>query len=141
MRRKVIMGIAITILVLIVIFSGYFILSNPGPDAIEPTGTYVIRVIDGDTVEFNTGKIVRLLCVDTPEKGEEGYLEAKEYLEAILLDKSPKMVQSEYGAIDQYGRALKYLYLGKILINQLIIDEGHSELYLYGNETCYRMQQ
>ena len=38
----------------------------------------VARVIDGDTVSLDDGRIVRYLGLDTPERGEPGYVEARE---------------------------------------------------------------
>ncbi|RCV63365.1 Endonuclease YncB, thermonuclease family [Methanophagales archaeon] len=49
---------------------------------------YVKNVVDGDTVDvrFNIYGIqwVRLVGLDTPELGEEGYEEAKEFLNSAF---------------------------------------------------------
>src|SRR3989338_634297 len=60
---------------------------------IEDEIIFVNRVIDGDTIESNKTSI-RLLGINTPEKGEEFYLEAKAFLEKEILNKS---VTLEYG--------------------------------------------
>ena len=44
--------------------------------------TYVVKVVDGDTLETKNG-IIRLSLVDTPEKNEEGFELAKEFVEKI----------------------------------------------------------
>ena len=46
----------------------------------------VIHCDDGDTFELQGGDRVRLLSIDTPEKGEPFYNEAQEYLSALTLD-------------------------------------------------------
>jgi len=51
----------------------------------------VIKVIDGDTFELETGERVRLICVDAPEEGKPGYKESKSFLESLILNKSIKM--------------------------------------------------
>ena len=40
----------------------------------------VTRVIDGDTIELSNGETVRFVCINTPEKGQPGFQEAKEFL-------------------------------------------------------------
>lgn len=47
----------------------------------------VIKVIDGDTFILQGGDKVRLLSIDTPEKGEIYYQEAKDYLTERTLGK------------------------------------------------------
>jgi micrococcal nuclease len=56
----------------------------------------VVEVIDGDTFKVRggwrwrgqTGDLVRPTGYDTPEKGEEGYHEARRKLEALILGKT-----------------------------------------------------
>ncbi len=90
----------------------------------------VTRVIDGDTIEIEGGERVRLICIDSPESGEEGYKEAKDYLEELILDKKVRLVNdvSERG---KYGRLVKYVYLGDVFVNELIVREGYAEAYRY----------
>jgi hypothetical protein len=45
----------------------------------------VIKVIDGDTIATNNSERVRLLGINTPEKGRYGYEEAKEFLEELKM--------------------------------------------------------
>ena len=47
---------------------------------IEKEIVIVKRVIDGDTIELESGERVRLLGINTPEKGEWLYEEAKKFL-------------------------------------------------------------
>ena len=44
--------------------------------------TTVTRIIDGDTIEVGNNT-VRLLGINSPEKGEIGYNEAKAFLQAV----------------------------------------------------------
>jgi endonuclease YncB( thermonuclease family) len=56
----------------------------------KPTYIYskVIRVIDGDTIELETGDKIRLSVVNTPERYENGYTEAKQFTESLCLGKN-----------------------------------------------------
>ncbi|MGV3223404.1 thermonuclease family protein [Staphylococcus hyicus] len=71
----------------------------------------VLRVIDGDTLvidldmgfETHTIKRVRLLGVDTPERGEPGYNEAKAFTTQVVLDND---VYVQTYQSDVFGRYL-----------------------------------
>jgi micrococcal nuclease len=85
----------------------------------------VDRVIDGDTVVVN-GSSMRLLGINTPERGEIFYSEAKKYLEEEVLNKSLTAKGSEK---DRYERELVYLYDGERNINLDIVREGYANYY------------
>jgi endonuclease YncB( thermonuclease family) len=76
----------------------------------------VTRVIDGDTFETNRRKKpVRLANVDTPEKREKGYQEAKKALKALI--------ESEYVTVtkkahDKYGRTVANVRKGRKSVNK-----------------------
>jgi len=99
----------------------------------------VLRVIDGDTLELGSGEIVRLLCVDTPERSEEGYKEASEFLEGLVLYKKVRLEKGKENR-DRYGRLLRYVYVsdngGEIFVNKEIIDKGYGEVFPFGEEDC-----
>lgn len=71
----------------------------------------VLRVIDGDTLvidldmgfETHTIKRVRLLGVDTPERGKSGYNEAKAFTTQVVLDND---VYVQTYQSDVFGRYL-----------------------------------
>ena len=91
----------------------------------------VTRIIDGDTIELNTGDKVRLICIDTPEKGEDYYIEASSYLENLILDKEIKLVK-DITDKDIYGRLLRYVYLEEKFINYELVENGFARVYRYG---------
>lgn len=94
----------------------------------------IVRVIDGDTVELAGGDRLRLLGIDTPEKGESYYQEATDLLRRLALHKSARI---EYAGVrrDRYGRLLGFLYVeDSIFVNQHIIDSGLGYLYLFDDQ-------
>lgn len=125
-----------------------FFLSIPKPyKTSQLENNTVVRVIDGDTFEYydgNSGKIlkVRLLCVDTPEKRDEGYEEATDYLKSLILHKQV-ILSSSVTDKDKYGRLLRYVYIddwGTIeFVNKMILDNGYGELMVVPPETCSEM--
>jgi len=90
----------------------------------------VTRVIDGDTIEIETGERVRLICMDTPERGEEGYIEASNYLQGLVLDKEVRL-EKDISEIDKYGRLVRYIYVGDLFVNEEMVMKGYAETYPY----------
>lgn len=81
----------------------------------------VLRVIDGDTVKLESGRVVRLAGINAPEKGFCGYSEAKKYLSDLVEGKT---VESKYSSQGVYGRQLAYLYLDDLFINKDLLEKG-----------------
>ncbi|MEX0933107.1 MAG: thermonuclease family protein [Candidatus Pacearchaeota archaeon] len=95
----------------------------------------VDRVIDGDT--FVTGiENVRLLGINTPERGEEFYEEAKNFLENLILNKE---VTLKYlgEREDKYGRTLAYIYFNGKNINLKLVENGFANYYFYSGKDIY----
>lgn len=64
----------------------------------------VTKVVDGDTLDIN-GTRIRLALVDTPERGQPGFDQAKEFVESICLGKTGELdVDSGQRRGDRYGR-------------------------------------
>ena len=87
----------------------------------------ITRVVDGDTVVAGN-ETIRLLGINTPERGETYYSEAKSFLESLVLNET---VRLEYGKDrkDLYGRTLAYIYLGSLNVNSEIVKEGYANYY------------
>lgn len=94
----------------------------------------VTRVIDGDTIELETGMKVRLLGINTPEKGRYYSDKATLFLETLVLNKKVKI--KSQGA-DMYGRILGYLFIDKRNVNELILGNGLANLYYYEKDEYY----
>jgi len=106
-----------------------------------PREAKVIFVADGDTVQLNTGHFVRLLGIDTPEKEQEYYAKAKDYVTKAVLGKK---VLLEYGpeARDDYGRLLAYIWYEKrgdrVFLNEELLNKGLAHIYLVDKKESYR---
>ena len=86
-----------------------------------------IRVIDGDTFAFANGTSVRLICIDAPEKGEEGYAEAGEYLSSLIINSTLRL-ESDVSETDAYGRLLRYVYSDDVFVNREMVRTGHARV-------------
>lgn len=93
----------------------------------------VSRVIDGDTVEINN-ESVRLLGINSPERGEEGYFEAKEFMEEKALNEEVK-IYFEKRKYDKYYRKLGYIYFNGENLNLESVREGYSNFYFPDGKT------
>ena len=122
------------------------------PEATAPTATPVtgpggllcpvLRVIDGDTidVQYTPPQIaveerIRLLYVDTPERGEPLYKEAGEALAALIGDRPVRLEFEQPGTPERggYGRLLAYVYLDGKNLNLELVRQGFSAHYMkYG---------
>jgi endonuclease YncB( thermonuclease family) len=102
----------------------------------------VIRVVDGDTlhVEFRgRDETVRLLRVNTPERGRPGYDESTEALRE-LIDTARIDLEFEkptHAERDRYGRLLAYVFLGERNINIEMVRLGWSRFWTQYGEGRY----
>lgn len=139
MKRKDLFYFLISLLLFLVIILCVLIFANNSVNS-QLVGNTVLDVIDGDTFEIydaetRSVETVRLLCVDTPEKGEEGYEDAKMFLKYKILGKQVELVSSVTNE-DKYTRLLRYVYVDDLFINKLVIDEGYGELLIVPPEEC-----
>jgi micrococcal nuclease len=91
-----------------------------------PTKGVVARVIDGDTIELESGETIRYLMVDTPETfgGEECYgPEAKQFNTDIALGEEVTL-KYDTECTDRFDRTLAYVSVGDREINALLIERG-----------------
>lgn len=78
----------------------------------------VTEVIDGDTFQTNRRKYpVRLDGVDTPEKTQPGYQNAKQELKDLILGKD---VTIETVARDKYRRPIAEVKVGTRSVNKIM---------------------
>lgn len=96
----------------------------------------VARVIDGDTIELSNDERVRLIGIDTPERGDCYYKEAKSRLEQLALGKEV-ILQKDITNRDKYNRLLRYIYLDDIFINDVLVKEGYAKAYYYKPDTKF----
>ncbi|MGB3763008.1 MAG: thermonuclease family protein, partial [Ornithinimicrobium sp.] len=88
-----------------------------------PRTFVVARVIDGDTVELGNGQGVRLVGIDTPERGECGFDTATANLVRLVEGKRVRLTQPDEDT-DRYGRLLRYLNIGDVDPGLRLIKNG-----------------
>ncbi|MEA1048408.1 thermonuclease family protein [Lamprobacter modestohalophilus] len=125
-------------------YSGYVVNDGfvpPGPsEPINPTlGAYVSRVVDGDTIRVDLAGIdepVRLIGIDTPERGECFYDEATVRLSDLVLGTNVQLEQ-DVSDRDRYDRLLRYVYLNGDDINYRMVREGYAKAAEYPPDTAH----
>lgn len=124
------------ILVFLVIITNFilvgFLLTPTSYTINERTKINVTRVIDGDTLDSDIGKI-RLLGVNTPEKNQKYFSEAKSFLGQY----ENQTLEAELNGKDAYNRTLSYVFYKNKNINEQILLQGLGHLYVYDKDSYY----
>ena len=103
------------------------------PDGAEKL---VTKVIDGDTFVIEGRYSVRILSIDTDERGYPCYQEAKDKLEELILNKKVKLEKEEED-VDQYCRYLRHIFLSDENVGLKLVEEGLAVARFY-SETKYQ---
>lgn len=101
-----------------------------------PTPHRVARVIDGDTLVLENGERVRLLGIDTPERGEFLYLEAKELLSNLTAGRTV-FLQTGREDRDKYGRQLRWIISDGGLANLDLVESGLARTFMLEENDRY----
>ena len=93
---------------------------------------------DGDTCTSSEGEKIRLACIDTPEiKGKRAKpneaIAAKNFLNEMIKGKK---VSIRRVTEDKYGRTVGELSLNGENLQQLLVKEGHAEVYKKYSKPC-----
>lgn len=102
----------------------------------ETKNVVVESVIDGDTLTANSNneaEKIRLKGINTPEKNEAGFNEAKNFL-SLYAGKKLVLEYEKNEERDKYGRILAYLFLDNSLINEEILKQGLAHFFSYAED-------
>jgi micrococcal nuclease len=97
-------------------------------------GSVVAHVIDGDTIELVDGRRVRLVQIDTPEKGSECYGDESSAATRRLLPPGTEVRIEQDPALDQvdrFGRKLAYVWRGDEDVNVTLVREGAAGVWFF----------
>ena len=106
----------------------------------------VVRVVDGDTIELDTGEKVRYIGVNAPEsvdprKPVECFgKEASEYNKSLVEGKAVGLV-GDVGDKDKYGRLLRYVYLNDgTFVNLKLVQDGYASVMTVQPNVAYQKE-
>lgn len=103
----------------------------------------VVRVVDGDTIEIETGEKVRYIGINTPEIvdsrkpvecfGKEASAKNKELVEGMTV-----RLEKDVSDKDIYGRLLRYVWVKDAMINELLVRQGFAQVSTYPPDVKYK---
>lgn len=126
------------------------VIIRPEVAGASESAALVRRVIDGDTIELETGQTVRYIGIDTPETkdprtsiqcfGKEAYEANKQLVEGKKV-----RLEKDVSETDRYGRLLRYVYVTnshpsplseregntEVLVNDYLVKEGFAQSSAY----------
>ena len=132
-RKYYVVPIVIAMFTIIAVFG--FGSSDTTTENIEHVFTdydgQITRVIDGDTLIIDQTTI-RLSLVNSPERDERGYQEAKDFaLTVCPIGVNAEFVEDTWQPVDKYGRSVGLVYCNDMLLNELLLTNGHAEISTY----------
>lgn len=84
----------------------------------------VFHVVDGDTVDVAGVGRIRVIGIDTPERGECGFESATLALAALVNGRVVTLVPGAQDDADHYGRLLRYVDVGPLDAGLHLIEQG-----------------
>lgn len=110
---------------------------QPPPSPPQPNSSSTLlpsllvrRVIDGDTFVLRSGERVRLIGIDTAERGQCYYRQAKNELRDLILFQEVQL-ERDISDTDRYGRLLRYVYVDGVFVNEELVKDGHAKAKRY----------
>jgi len=89
----------------------------------------LVRVVDGDTIEVDTGtasELVRLIGINAPERDECHGDAASAALAVALRDATISLERGTSDERDGFGRLLRYIRADGEDVNQQLLHDGHA---------------
>ena len=135
------MVVIVPIVVLAVAIAAVYVMSLRRPDVTGPTATgpqcrgtaacfsdKLEYIVDGDTLDVGTTRI-RLTLVNSPEVGQPGYQEAKDFTAQTCPIGTTALVDEDDGQTGgSYGRMIALVYCGNTNLNAALLQSGNAVL-------------
>lgn len=111
--------------------------------SLRPSETAIVkRVIDGDTIELESGLRVRYIGIDTPElptstKGIECFAKEATEKNKELVEGKTIVMKKDVSETDKYQRLLRYVWIGGIFVNEYLVQEGYARQATFPPDVAY----
>ena len=103
----------------------------------ESTLVKVTKIVDGDTFVINSGETVRLIGIDSPEKGDCFSGESTNALSSLILGKDINLAK-DVSEVDRYQRLLRYVWVDELFVNEMLIKDGFATAKDYPPDSKYK---
>ena len=111
-------------------------------NAASSSASFVVRVVDGDTIEIEGGQKVRYIGINSPESvdprrpvacfGKEAHAENVKLVEGKMV-----RLEKDVSDMDKYGRLLRYVYVGDVFINDYLVRQGFASASTYPPDVLF----
>ena len=123
------------------IASAFFLVRSQSTEDVRESAAWsLVKVIDGDTIEVkdssNIAQRVRLVGIDTAERGECGFSEASSALAQLVGFSTFDLVLADTDDKDRYGRLLRYVDVEGRDLGLELIKDGYA-VAAYDSRTNY----
>jgi endonuclease YncB( thermonuclease family) len=95
------------------------------------------RIVDGDTLDLQSGARIRLVQIDAPEAREECYSAASTRELGRLAPPGTRVVLESdvrLDRVDRFGRLLRYVLAGGRNVNVELVRRGAATPWFYGGD-------
>ena len=123
--------------------------TEPAAPTVAPTPTdarfseaQVIEVVDGDTIKVLVAGdklTLRYIGIDTPEMSAADGAAARAQNIALVSGRTVRLEQ-DVSATDPYGRLLRYVWVGDLLVNAELVRLGYARAVAYPPDTKNQAQ-
>ncbi len=112
---------------------------RPEAPPLEGFTAVCTRVIDGDTIELDSGEHVRYIGIDTPEmRPLEAWAEAATKANRELVEGKTVLVVPGVQQRDRYGRLLAYVWVDDVFVNEELVRRGYARVATYPPNVRYQ---
>lgn len=125
-------------------FGGILLLFSYGCETpVQEPYSHCYRVIDGDTFVTQQQTHVRLIGIDTPERREPYYNEAKQALSRYISGRQLRL-ERDISDVDRFDRELRYVWADvdndgdEDFVNELMVRDGFARAKAYKPNVKYR---
>ncbi len=99
----------------------------------EAEFVHVKRIIDGDTIEIESGQKVRYIGIDTPELHDPRrpvgcFGEEAKNANSSLIEGKDVRLEKDISETDKYGRLLRYVHVGDVMVNEYLVRQGFAHV-------------
>lgn len=105
----------------------------------ESTTFLVTRVIDGDTIQLADGRKLRYLGLDAPET-RDCFAQQASQKNKELVEGQHVSLKKDVSETDRYGRLLRYVYVGNVFVNDVLVREGYALAHPWPPDVAHRDQ-